>query len=218
MNKTRLWKLLSLALAVTLLLAAAGCGGKNAEDTAPDQTQTMDEPQTPEESADDSALPDTDAVCLLPTENMFTAMDTVDLAGNAVDSSFFGDHTLTVVNVWNVGCAPCIEEIPVLDRLDKEYAGRGVAVVGLIYDLEAGLSDDSRAEAEEILADAGAEYLQIVASEAMDQSQELQGLVGFPTTFFVDTDGQIRNTTLGARDYVSWNNLIKSALRDIESA
>lgn len=216
MTKTRLWRPLLLALALTLLLALAGCGGQNTVNAA-DGSQNGTAPVEDAPAAEPD-LPEEGSFCPLPTENLFTAMETEDLAGSAVDSSLFGDNTLTVVNVWNVGCAPCIEEIPVLDRLNGEYASRGVAVVGLVYDGEAGLSDDARAEAEEILAEAGAGYLQIVASEAMAQSDELQGLAGYPTTFFVDTNGQILDTILGARDEVSWNNLIKSKLRDIESA
>jgi thiol-disulfide isomerase/thioredoxin len=35
-----------------------------------------------------------------------------------------------VVNFWATWCAPCVAEMPALDRLQQEYAGRNVAIVG----------------------------------------------------------------------------------------
>lgn len=48
-------------------------------------------------------------------------MKTEDINGNKVDSSIFSKYKLTVVNVWNTGCTPCVGEIPTLDKLNKEY-------------------------------------------------------------------------------------------------
>lgn len=55
------------------------------------------------------------------------------LDGNKADSSLFAENKLTLVNVWNVGCTPCVQEIPILDQLNKEYEGKGVAIKGLYY-------------------------------------------------------------------------------------
>lgn len=41
---------------------------------------------------------------------------------------------LVVVNFWATWCAPCVEEMPDLQRVHDEYAGRGVTVVGLGID------------------------------------------------------------------------------------
>lgn len=41
---------------------------------------------------------------------------------------------LLVVNFWATWCAPCVEEMPELQRIQQEFADRGVAVVGLGID------------------------------------------------------------------------------------
>ena len=55
---------------------------------------------------------------------LFKEMKTEDINGNKVDSSIFSKYKLTVVNVWNTGCTPCVGEIPTLDKLNKEYEKR----------------------------------------------------------------------------------------------
>jgi thiol-disulfide isomerase/thioredoxin len=39
-----------------------------------------------------------------------------------------------VLNFWATWCAPCVEEMPTLQQAARDYAGRGVAVVGLGID------------------------------------------------------------------------------------
>ncbi len=39
--------------------------------------------------------------------------------------------TVLVVNFWATWCTPCVAEMPDLDRLQQEYAGKNVAIVGI---------------------------------------------------------------------------------------
>ncbi len=39
-------------------------------------------------------------------------------------------HSLTIINVWSDGCAPCVSEMPVFERAYHELAERDVLVVG----------------------------------------------------------------------------------------
>jgi peroxiredoxin len=42
--------------------------------------------------------------------------------------------TLLVVNFWATWCAPCVEEMPALNRVRDEYRSRGVEVIGIGID------------------------------------------------------------------------------------
>ena len=39
-----------------------------------------------------------------------------------------------VLNFWATWCSPCVEEMPTLQQVARDYASRGVAVVGLGID------------------------------------------------------------------------------------
>jgi thiol-disulfide isomerase/thioredoxin len=54
-------------------------------------------------------------------------------AGKATSISSFADKSL-VINFWATWCAPCRSEIPLLEALNTEWAGRGVTVVGIAVD------------------------------------------------------------------------------------
>ncbi len=51
----------------------------------------------------------------------------------AVTPVSFGGKVL-VLNFWATWCPPCIQEIPSLDRFQKEFAGSGVKVVAVSID------------------------------------------------------------------------------------
>jgi thiol-disulfide isomerase/thioredoxin len=54
-------------------------------------------------------------------------------AGKPLSISSFADKSL-VINFWATWCAPCRSEIPLLESLNSEWAGRGVTVVGIAVD------------------------------------------------------------------------------------
>lgn len=56
-----------------------------------------------------------------------------DPDGRTVDLSRFKGHVL-VVNFWATWCAPCVEEMPELQQIAREYASRGVTVIGVGID------------------------------------------------------------------------------------
>jgi thiol-disulfide isomerase/thioredoxin len=56
-----------------------------------------------------------------------------DRAGKATSITSFGAKSL-IINFWATWCAPCRSEIPLLETLHAEWAGREVSVVGIAVD------------------------------------------------------------------------------------
>lgn len=219
MLKTKNKKLVALILSTLTLSTFLGCASPSTKST---ETTAVTTEASASSTEANTSSPETEAPKAQETEadsstsdTLFTSMKTKDLEGNDVDSSVFAENDLTLVNVWNEGCTPCIEEIPILDQLNKEYASKGVSIKGLIYEFEPGISDESRKAVEEILSKANSEYQQLTASEDMINSETLQNVLAFPTTYFVDSKGNIIDTVEGSNDYDGWKTLIENTLKKV---
>ncbi|MFQ3296051.1 MAG: thiol-disulfide isomerase/thioredoxin [Polaribacter sp.] len=67
-----------------------------------------------------------------------TEKNTLDAAGIVVKSYTYKelkvlldqkDNKTYVVNFWATWCAPCVKELPAFEKLNKEYAAKGVSVL-----------------------------------------------------------------------------------------
>jgi thiol-disulfide isomerase/thioredoxin len=93
-----------------------------------------------------------------------------------------------VVNFWASWCWPCTQEMPLLVKAWHAYAGRGVVVLGVDV-------DDTPAAARRFLADHDVDYPVVTSSS--DRVPRAYGVVGLPTTVFVDVSGAVRARQLG---------------------
>ena len=57
------------------------------------------------------------------------------LDGGSIDTAALSGKVV-VVNFWATWCVPCIREIPSFNKLHKDFAGQGVAVLGISMDGE----------------------------------------------------------------------------------
>ena len=120
---------------------------------------------------------------------------TTDLDGNPVDSaSLFASAEITMVNVWTSWCGYCVREMPDLEALSGRLAEKGCQIVGILYDgdTESGLSDGR-----EISVQTGVTYRNLLPTAEIVAAFPVQG---FPTTFFVDSEGcVVGNEIVGAQ-------------------
>jgi peroxiredoxin len=58
-----------------------------------------------------------------------------DLSGRVVNTASLAGKVV-VVDFWATWCAPCREELPVLQKLYKKYGAQGLVVVGVSVDKE----------------------------------------------------------------------------------
>lgn len=186
MNKKRL-QIIIVALSLALLCTA--CGSKKEEtDTGSDSGSTSAE-----------------------SSRVFGTFASETLEGEAVTEGIFSGADLTMVNIWGTFCGPCIEEMPDLGELSREYADRGVQIIGLISDV--GEPNDEKAE--EIVSKTKADYTHIVASE--DLTSGILGSVDVvPTTIFVDKEGnQVGEIYSGARSMKEWAEIVDLLLGEV---
>ncbi|WP_455542179.1 TlpA family protein disulfide reductase [Intestinibacter sp.] len=151
------------------------------------------------------------------SSQVFKEMKTTDIDGNKVDSSIFSKNKLTLVNLWNTGCTPCIDEIPVLDKLNKEYEKKGVSIKGLLLGIGAGLTEEEKSEAQGILNKSKSSYQQLITSNEMLEDDLFKNLDVFPATLFVDKDGNIVERIDGSSDYEGWKARIESVLKKVDA-
>ena len=90
---------------------------------------------------------------------------------------------VVLLNVWATWCAPCREEMPALDRLQRKLGGRGFEVVALSIDA-AGASVVKR-----FYEEVGVRSLAIYVDPTMRATATLAA-VGVPTTLLIDRQGR----------------------------
>jgi cytochrome c biogenesis protein CcmG/thiol:disulfide interchange protein DsbE len=111
----------------------------------------------------------------------------VPAAGGRLSLSALRGHPV-VVNFWGSWCGPCRAEMPLLVKAAHAYASRGVVVVG--FDV-----DDTPAEARRFLDQYHVDYPIVTVPD--DRLPRAYGVIGLPTTVFVDASGMIRARQLG---------------------
>ncbi len=144
-----------------------------------------------------------------PAKGILSNFESWDIYGNTVTQDVLKGKKLTMVNIWGTFCSPCINEMPGLGEIHREYASKGFQVLGIITDLH---SQEAYYAAEEIIKSTNASYTHIAVSEdILPVFDNLPSSV--PITFFVDENGvQVGEIYIGARDKQAWLQIVDSVL------
>lgn len=128
-----------------------------------------------------------------------------DLNGAMVSASDFNGKIL-LINFWASWCKPCIEEIPMLIRLQSTYSDRGVQIIGIAL--------DDPVKAREFAAGLDINYpLLLGTTETMLTGLRYGNRSGMlPYSVLVGADGIIRWAHLGALEEQELEEQIKSLL------
>jgi len=143
----------------------------------------------------------------------FTAQD-VD--GNEVDQSVFKGHKVTMINMWGTFCGPCLEEMPDIAELAKEYDLADVQVIGIVVDVpqnEDGTYDEAQlTKAKELIEQTGADYMHLLPSADLEELK-LKSVNAIPETMFVDEEGkQLGKSYMGSRTKDEWKKILDDLL------
>lgn len=145
-------------------------------------------------------------------------IQTTTINGETFTFDDIAENKLTVLNVWATWCPPCVAELPHLQKISEDFQEDGVRVVGVLQDgvTELGETDaDAVESANALLKEAGAEYPILLPDDTLQQTF-IRTMQYFPTTFFLDGQGNVIQRIEGARDYEGWSEIIREALEKID--
>lgn len=127
--------------------------------------------------------------------NGATAPDTAFVA-DGVGERTVADYKgqALVVNLWATWCAPCVTEMPALDRLAGELAGGGIAVLPLSADRE-GAPVIREFYAKNDIANLP------VMMDPMSRFGRALEIRGLPTTILFDRDGREVGRVVGIAEW-----------------
>lgn len=166
-----------------------------------EETWAADEDQDVQETQETAQLQEDEEEASAEDPNAGTAVSIPDsqIAGKqlkfktktldkkSVDQSVFSDYDITVVHVWGTFCGPCIAEMGDYARF-YESKPDNVNLVGIVCDVYDGI-DTNADEANEILDEAGAKFINLRTSDSIyDITDDIELI---PSSFFVDRDGHI---------------------------
>lgn len=195
-------------------------------DTNADDGNGFSEETDSEEPTEDASSPaptPTPTPTPVSIEGYKFEFSTTDRAGNVVNESIFSNYKVTMINLFEPWCGPCVGEMPNLEELYQTYKDQGFQILG-VYSTEDGIDD--------VLDYTGVTYPILHYSD--DFSIFTTGYV--PTTIFVDSEGHVLRidynaqtvqgvsegeldsdldniSFIGAYDYYSWELFILSALQ-----
>lgn len=139
--------------------------------------------------------------------------EALDLEGNTVTSDVFGESKLTMVNVWATYCNPCLQEMPHLGELAGEYDAGTFRLIGVVSDVQEGAGQETLDAVGDLVAQTGAAYTHLLLNFSLYNGM-LADVTAVPTTFFVNEEGIIVGSVVGAMDKASWKEIIDGLLEE----
>ncbi|MDE7252575.1 MAG: TlpA family protein disulfide reductase [Acetatifactor sp.] len=136
-----------------------------------------------------------------------------DMDGNSVSASIFSESKLTMVNVWATYCNPCLSEMPGLGELAGEYEPEEFRIIGIISDVPEGADTALIDYAAKLIELTDADYTHLLLNQSIYDAL-LTDVTAVPTTFFVNENGEVVDTVIGAMEKTVWEEKINALLED----
>ena len=139
-------------------------------------------------------------------ENIFKNEDYIDKLFPIQELLTFNNDTIfindlkgkpTLINFWFTSCKPCIEEIPVLNTIKKQFKD-SVNFIAITF--------DSKAQVENFLKKHKFDFIQVVDAENITDFLKIKS---FPLNIFLDKNGLIRRIENGIPYVLDENDKMK---------
>lgn len=118
-----------------------------------------------------------------------------DLQGRTVTLADF-EGRVVVLNFWATWCAPCIREMPSLDRLQAALGAEGLKVIGVSIDR------GGREAVEPFMKKLGLEQLEAFLDPKGRLFRAFRAQ-GVPTTMLIDVEGNVVGSLMGTAEWDS---------------
>ena len=130
------------------------------------------------------------------------------LDGNSSRSLSDWKGKTLLVNYWATWCHPCRKEIPLLVRLQAQYAAQGLQVVGIATD------ETSEQDVKMFLKHMVVNYPMLMGTDEVGSMVAGFGgaLIGLPFTVILDRDGKVLAIHAGELQPDDAEKLVRSAL------
>ena len=140
-----------------------------------------------------------------PSErNLAPDFNSKDASGKDVKLSDLKGKVV-LVNFWATWCEGCQVEIPWFVEFQKEYASRGLVVVGISMD------DDGWKSVKPWIQEKKVNYAIVIGNEGLAKQY---GLIGMPLTAFVDREGRIADVHNGIVEKTATQQKITDLLQE----
>ncbi len=150
-----------------------------------------------------TAKPETSNFPAMPNEILQAEMKTLD--GITFKLGDLKGKVL-LVNLWATWCAPCVKEMPEIQKLNDEFKDKGFEAVGVTFINE----DNSDKQVRDFLKEKKFTYTQVLSNEkTWDAMLELSKAPGIPVNFVINKDGKIIETLVGGKSYEAFKVAIE---------
>jgi thiol-disulfide isomerase/thioredoxin len=196
-------------LTLTLLLASCGSSNEAAQTKqSPQQSQSIElkEASKPANLRQrQAAAQQTSVTATTPaaSKQNLVQFEVYDIKGNLRNSNEWIGKQPTVVNVWGTWCPPCRREIPDLVKLNSEYSGKGIALLGLAV-------RDTPQKVQKFAAMNKMDWLMMIGER--NHLLTLGVTTGVPTTIFYNRDGKETQRFVGPRSYEVFKKAFEAIL------
>lgn len=111
----------------------------------------------------------------------------LDLNDKVVKLSDFRGKVI-VLRFWSSACKACVNEMPVIDNIGKKYSGKGMVILAVNI-------GESKETVERFAKKLNVSYP--VLLDPLHIAAKKYGVIGVPTTFFIDRNGIAKKAAVG---------------------